>query len=186
MSWLARVWNVECGVWRRWLFLTLCTLHSTLLLTGCGFQPMYGARQEAGKSAIAGVSVEATAQDRRTKQQLQISLEDKLNPTGAIPANPTYRLVADVSSSVSGIGVSRDGTATRYNVNLTSSYQLYKTGEEKPVTTGTLRHVSSYNNLPNQYYSTYVSEQDAIRRGIGELAEMYRQRLSPYLATKDR
>lgn len=178
MSWLARVWSMECRVWRRALFLTLCTLCSTLQLSACGFQPMYG-HSELG---IAGVTVETSSGDRRLNQIFSAALEDKLNPSGRIPASPQYRLAADLTSSITGLGVSRDGTASRYNVNLISTYQLYKIGEDKPVASGSLRHVSSYNNLPNQYYSTYVSEQDAMRRGVAELAELFRQRLAPYLA----
>jgi hypothetical protein len=143
---------------------------------------MYGTHQAQG-GQVAGVKVEASAQDRRLGQQFRADLEDKLNPGGAVPSSAKYRLVASLSSASTAIGVARDGTVSRYNVNLTSNYELYRVGETKPVTKGSLRHVSSYNNLVNQYYSTYISEQDAINRGITELSELFRQRLSPYLAT---
>ena len=165
-----------------WLLSRLVIGAWCLVLSACGFQPMYGAKGSAPEASIAGVKIEASGQDRRMGQQLKFDLEDKLNPAGAVPALPAYRLSVSLESSVGGIGVARDGTVSRYNVYLTSQYALYRTGESKPVTTGSLQHVSSYNNLVNQYYSTYISEQDAIRRGITELAELYRQRLSPYLA----
>ncbi|MFW0777752.1 MAG: hypothetical protein ACN2B6_08555 [Rickettsiales bacterium] len=150
-----------------------------LSLCACGFKPMYG---KQGNNNFSGVLVEASSETRKVARQLQFDLEDKLNPSGRVPANPTYRLVASVRSTTSSIGVARDGTVSRYNINLISDYTLYKIGQKEPVTSGQLRHVSSYNNLVNQYYSTYVSEQDAMKRGLTGLAELYRQRLSSYLA----
>lgn len=157
-------------------------LFGVSLLASCGFKPMYGATSKGAEPAIAGVAVEIGAVDRRMGQQFKANLEDKLNPSGAVPDKPMYRLVVDLKSGAAAIGVARDGTVSRYNVYMDSKYAFYRHGEEKPVTSGNLRHVSSYNNLTNQYFSTYVAEQDAIKRGITELAELYRQRLSSYLA----
>jgi hypothetical protein len=183
MSWLVRVQSSGFGV-QKYRWLAVCGL--CFLASACGFEPMYGAKNSAPSAAkpLAGVQVETAAQERFQRQQLQIQLEDKLNPSGAAVTQPAFRLFADVVVTTAGLGVSRDGTVTRYNVVLTSKYQLYRSGETKPVASGTLRHVSSYNNLPNQYYSAYVSEQDAIRRGIAELAELYHQRLSSILASQ--
>jgi len=154
------------------------------LLSACGFKPMYGAPSASGVAPSAGVSVETASPDRRISQQFKIDLEDKLNPNGAVPKNAQYKLVASIKSSTSAIGIARDGTISRYNVYLDSDYTLFRTGEEKPVATGKLRHVSSYNNRANQYYSTFVSEQDALKRGVTEMAELFKQRLSPQLATR--
>ena len=186
MSWLVRISSSprKRGSSSYQIWMPAFAGMTCFLLSACGFQPMYGAKSAspAAISPVAGVVVEASAQERSQRQQLQIQLEDKLNPGGAVPVNPTYRLVADLAITTAGLGVSRDGTVTRYNVNLVSNYKLYRIGETQPVAGGSLRHVSSYNNLPNQYYSAYVSEQDAIKRGIAELAELYHQRLSSVLS----
>lgn len=168
------------------LFFRLFVLPVLLLsMAGCGFQPMYGNRSGSGEVPIVGVAIETFANDRHMRQQLKADLEDKLNPDGSIPASPKYRLHVSMTTIASPIGVARDGTVSRYNVSLKSSYDLFTVADNKRVTKGKLRQVSSYNNLANQYYSTYISEQDAINRGITELAELYRQRLSPYLAVNN-
>lgn len=145
---------------------------------------MYGAKKGAPEASIAGVQVAGIqAEDRRLSQQLRADLEDKLNPSGAVPAHPSYSLSLTLKSSAAAIGVARDGTVSRYNVYLDSEYILTRLADNKEMTKGNLRHVSSYNNLSNQYFSTYVAEQDALKRGLTELSELYRQRLSPFLAT---
>lgn len=153
-----------------------------LSLSACGFKPMYASKTSTPGGSLKGVLVEKVEGPGRMAQQLKADLEDKLNPGGAVPANPTYRLNLSLTSAESAIGVARDGTVSRYNVYLTSVYTLTRIADNKKITSGTLQQVSSYNNATNQYFSTFVSQGDASKRGVTELAEMYHQRLSPYLA----
>jgi hypothetical protein len=148
--------------------------------TACGFQPVYGKKDGAVPKSLAGVSIEPVGRDRDS-QLLKFALEDNLNPGGAVPVNPAYRLNASLTSTASPIGIARDGTVSRYNVHLYSQYKLIRNSDDAVVTTGNVRHVSSYNNVTGAYFSTYISEEDAVKRGIGELGEMYRQRLAPFL-----
>lgn len=150
-----------------------------LLLAACGFQPLYGKNDAMTAPLQAGVRVDSIP--GRMGQQLHEALEDSLNPDGAVPPKPAYRLAATIASSEAPIDVSRDGTVSRYNVYLDSKYVLYRNSDGKEITSGTLRQVGSYSNLTNAYYSTYVSNEDAIKRGIQELGQIYRQRLAAYL-----
>lgn len=153
-----------------WLLIAGCWL-----LAGCGFQPVYGNKSTSGAATLAGVQV--TSIEGRMGQQFRADLEDRLNPGGILPAKPQYRLDVTLKTSLAGIGVARDGTISRYNVYLDSTYELYRSEDGQKITSGTLRHASSYNNLTNAYFSTYIAEEDALKRGITELAELYRQRL---------
>lgn len=152
-----------------------------LFLSGCGFHSLYGTRADApeGSKVMAGVKVD-NIPNGRMGQQLKADLEDGLNPQGAVPPNPAYRLAVTLKDSTAAIGVARDGTVSRYNVYLYSEYALYRTSDGKEITAGNLRHVSSYNNITNAYFSTFVSQEDAVKRGIDELAQLYRQRLGAY------
>jgi hypothetical protein len=177
-----RVQSAECGVQKN-IFTVLCTLYSILFLTGCGFHSVYGTHVnektgETDSAMLAGVRVDTIP--GRMGQEFKENLEDKINPGDAISAAPAYRLAVGLTSSESAIGVSRDGTVSRYNVYLNSTYTLTRVADNKVVTTGSLNHVSSYNNVINAYFSTYVSDQDATKRGIAELAELYRARLTAY------
>ena len=167
-----------------WLRNSLLALLFPALLTGCGFKPLYGNKDITGNPdsrVFAGVRIDPIPGGGRMAQQFKINLEDKLNPTGAVPPNPTYRLTATLRSQAAAIGIARDGTVSRYNVYLDSEYGLYRVADGQKVTSGNIRHVSSYNNLTNAYFSTYISEQDAVKRGVEELAEVYRSRLAVYL-----
>jgi LPS-assembly lipoprotein len=151
-----------------------------LLLAGCGFTPLYAKKSpEENSKLFAGVKVETIP--GRPGQILKIGLEDKLNANGVVPPSPAFRLTVTLVQSETPIGVSSDGTVSRYNVYLNSSYVLRRTSDDKEVTSGNINYVSSYNNLTNAYFSTYVSKGDAIKRGLGEVTELYRQRLATYL-----
>ena len=140
---------------------------------------MYGAKNQAPLA----VGIKIVAPNDKMGQQFQQDLEDRLNPGGVTPAKPAYQLTVDLISAPTAIGVARDGTVSRYNVILQSNYTLTNLADETE-RRGTVRHVSSYNNPANQFFSTYISEQDAISRGITELAELYRQRLGALLLKK--
>jgi LPS-assembly lipoprotein len=152
-----------------------------LLLSGCGFEPLYAKKTNANDPSklFAGVTVDPIRD--RTGEMLKNALEDKLNPHGVIPPSPAYRLQVSYRSSIASIGVSRDATVSRYNVYLNSRYVLYRNVDGKAITSGEVNYVGSYNNLINEYFSTYISEQDAYKNGVEELSEQYRQRLSAYL-----
>lgn len=153
--------------------ITCCVL---LLLTACGFEPMYGAKNQEQLSV--GVLIEAPKDEMG--QQFQQNLEDALNPHGLAGA-PTYKLVVTLISAVGGMGVARDGTVSRFNVMLISNYNLIRIADNKVINAGEIRHVSSYNNQANQYFSTYISQKDAIKRGVMELSELFRQRMASLL-----
>jgi hypothetical protein len=170
----SKQWPVASG--QKWLVVAMC-----VFLSACGFQPMYSKNPVGQSTALAGVYIEKVSGEGRMAQQFRTDLEDKLNPNGKVPANPAYSLSVSLASTESAIGVAKDGTISRYNLYLDSTYSLKEYGSDKVIANGTLRQVSSYNNLTNAYFSTYVSKEDAIKRGVTELSENYRQRLAPYL-----
>jgi LPS-assembly lipoprotein len=151
-----------------------------LWLAACGFQPLYSKNKpETGGALLSGIQIDPVS--GRPGQLFTAELEDQLNPGGRVLANPTYRLVATLTLREAGIGVARDGTVSRYNVYLDSNYQLIRIADKQLMTSGSLHHVSSYNNILNQYYSTYVAQEDAYKRGVTELAQLFRERLGAYL-----
>jgi LPS-assembly lipoprotein len=160
------------------LSVSLCL---SLSLAACGFHPLYGAAATAAPESelLAGVSIDTIP--GRLGQLFKSTLEDRLHPSGAIPPSPDYRLSVKLDHVNIPISVARDGTVSRYNIHFNSEYVLYRTRDQQPVTSGRLSYITSYNNLTNVYFSTYVSEQDAQKRGVVALAELYRQRLATYL-----
>ncbi len=162
--------------WQRNLAIVLLPL----LLAACGFEPLYGQKDASSNSKLkAGVKIDPIG--GKLGLTFKSKLEDTLNPSGGMPATPSYRLVVKLEHLAVPISVARDGTVSRYNVTFSSEYVLYRTADDKPVTSGQIGYLTSYNNLTNVYFSTYVSEQDALKRGTIALAELYRARLATYL-----
>jgi len=155
----------------------LCAVVALFCLSGCGFQPVYG---EKNTSSLQNIGIIIEAPRDKMGQRLKQNLEDKLSQTGRI--KPEYRLDVTLISSASPIGISRDGTVSRFNVSLQSNYTLTRLSDNKLIKQDIIKHVGSYNNQANLYFSTYVAEQDAVKRGIVEIAELYRGRLAAFLS----
>lgn len=153
------------------------------LLAACGFEPLYGKppiTENAPDSRLnAGVKIDSIP--GHLGQVFKNHLEDVLNPGGSLPKAPAYRLVANIGYITVPVSVARNGTVSRYNLNFSSDYVIIRTADEKPVTSGSVSYLSSYNNLTNIYFATYQAQQDALNRGTQALADLYRQRITAWL-----
>ena len=76
-----------------------------------------------------------------------------------------------------------DGTASRGDKVYDSSYTISSLADGKRIATGSIQRTSSYNTSPNADYASYVSIEDARKRGILELAQDYKFRLAALLPT---
>ena len=142
----------------------LSLLIAACYVSGCGFSPVYGKHSgdsHAVSQSLAGVSIDPI--DGRAGQILRANLEDSLNP-GGNPDNRNYRLNAVLRYSNVPVSIATDGTVARFNVHFVSQYVLYDK-HDTAITSGTINYTTSFNNLANSYYSTYIAEQDAIKRG---------------------
>lgn len=178
--------------------LLLFLLPVLFLLSSCGFQPLYAKRLSKDPNAVttvhqlAGVEISPISSQPSSgpvgqsspgllAQQLKNALQDKLNPGNIVPPETLYKLDITLGLRETGVAVSRDGTISRYNVFLDTTYVLSRKVDGKPVYQGRFTRSSSYNILANAYFSTYVARDDSIKRGVNELAEEYRQRLAAFL-----
>jgi len=166
-----------------------------LALTACGFQPVYSKSSTAcaNSPVLAGVTIYAADGESRNvitgsaapttvARQFTENLEDLLDPASGNKPK-TYRLEVDISQTITALGIARDGTAARYNLTINSGYRLKRISDGKLIDSSSVSVVTSYSNPSNKYFSTYISEQDARKRGVAELAELYRMRLASL--TKD-
>jgi hypothetical protein len=156
-----------------------------VLLTGCGFQPMYGdAALSGGTNTPMRGNIVIGPIAGHEGQILKIALEDRFNPEGLDTTNAGYRLALSLKKTLTPSVVKSDGTIQRYDVHFESGFQLFKTGSSKPVFTGSLHRGSSYNVAVNANFATYEAEQDVIERSLKEMAEDYVFRITGYLAGK--
>lgn len=149
-----------------------------LILSGCGFQPLYGVHSDG--QVIEDLSfVNVAPMADRIGQQLHNELERLLHPNGKAP-RARYRLSAELTESKSSLAVKKSAFATRANLKVTATYRLQQaySGEQRFSSSNSI--TVSYNIFDSQF-ATLMAEKDARKRAIRELAQEIRIRLAVYL-----
>lgn len=151
-------------------------LAALLALTACGFRPVHGRTYQAEQETnLSAVRIEVD--NSRLGQLLKAEIEDGVNPDYA-RSEKLYTLSVALFETNNYLFVNPDGTAGRGDIVFTSNYQLVRNLDHKVLKKGHMKRVSSYNISETADYATYVSQDDARRRGIIELAQDYKLRLS--------
>lgn len=161
-----------------------CLLITALLLQGCGFQPVYGEVQddhiEVG-SYLASTEVRAKGGSDLVNQ-LKMGIEDRINPKAQESLyGPSFQLEITLRTPRTPLGIGRSGAISRYDITLDSRYRLIDLDTKQELTKGVIQRRVSYFNA-DEKFAAYSAEQDAIRRGVKELAEDYKMRLASYYA----
>lgn len=155
---------------------TLALTLVLLTLAACGFQPVHSRAYQAQQvTNLAAVRI--TVDNTRLGQLLKAEIERGVNPDYE-RAEKLYSLKIALTERDVYLFINPDGTAGRGDVEFRSSYSLTRTIDGKVVAKGQLNRTSSYNISESADYATYVSEEDARKRGITELAEDYKLRLT--------
>ncbi len=166
-----------------------CTaLALALMLTACGFEPMYAERtgtppagtpgQGGGvQSDMSGTRV-ATIQDR-VGQMLRNQLIDRLNPQGE-PATPLYYLTVRLNEQKDEVLTRSDQFSTATNLRLNADYDI-RDPQGNVLTTGYSRAITRYNTLQSQY-GTIAAEDNARERASREVADDIRAKLAVFYA----
>lgn len=148
-----------------------------LLLSGCGFQPLYG-RNSAGnvESEFRNVKIETIS--GRVGQRLHNYLLDRINREGR-PANPLYLLSVDLDVQQVRLGFERDDTATRGKVVVLADVRLHDIATGEVLLNRSARSTTSY-NIVDSAVVTRSAELDAIDRAAREVSDEIRLMLSLY------
>jgi len=141
-------------------------------LAGCGFHPLYGG-QTAGEYDPRLAAIKVTPIQDREGQVLDLALREKLNPRGvAIPTRYTLRVTLTLTRS--DLGIQRNATSTRSEINAAATY--YLSGDGISIS-GNSRTVSAF-NLQDDAWAATVAENDARERAIEDLADAIYMQLS--------
>ena len=163
------------------MFKLIFSLAALGLLTGCGFNPIYGS---AGPSNISTElsTVEVALIKDRIGQQLRNLLLDRINPGGS-PKKPKYRLYVQLSESKQELAVKKSEISTRANLTFTATFQLQGLKQFAGLAfSGNAKIVTSYNILSSDF-GTLATEKDARRRAVRELSDNITNRIAAYLQT---
>ena len=150
---------------------------SALVLSACGFTPLYGP-QAVTKGLGA---IEVVAPEGRAGYLLREKLDDAL--ARDVNALPSYRLIYSVKEMRYARGVRVDNVANRYELNLTANWRLVdvKTGQQ--VHSGSAAATVTYDSA-DQPYASIAAQQDSQERAATEVARRIQLDLAAWLAGK--
>lgn len=140
-----------------------------LMLSACGFQPLYGGNLAPQLSAIFVEDI-----PERNGFELRTRLIEILDSDGVVTGK-RYRLKISLSESSQGIALQNDATITRYNNRMEARYVLSDAGG-KELYRGSQSELSSYNVVQSPY-ATLAAEQDSGKRAVQDMAERIRLEL---------
>ena len=150
-----------------------------LLLSGCGFRPLYG-RRGTEPAALEMAAVEIDQVRDRLDQNLRNDLIERLTPFGE-PARPRYGLAIQTGQSSSALAIQSDSTITRYDITVSASFTLTERASGRILFRGNARAIGSYDAIRSDF-ATLTAEKDSARRTVREVAEDIRAQLAAFFA----
>lgn len=148
-----------------------------LLLSGCGFRPLYG-RKSRGEVDGELAKVKIGIIPEREGQQLHNYLLDRINRKGR-PASPDYLLSVNIKIEKIRQALEPDETATRVKLIFSAEFRLQEIATEKILFRNFARSVNSY-NIVDSAIATRSAELDAIDRAARTVSEEVRTLLALY------
>jgi len=147
-----------------------------LLLTACGFAPLYGTHGNAETVAPQLADVHVGVIPDAIGQELRNKILDLMPPPNDAPR---YQLKIALAEGGLGVAIARDTTVTRQQLRDNLHAELFDTKTQKTVWEADTAATASYSVL-NSQFSNLVAAQDAQRRNLDELSERVVNQLSLY------
>jgi LPS-assembly lipoprotein len=145
-------------------------------LGGCGFTPLYAAPGVSPKLAAIDVS----RPDGRTGFLLGQYLDDDFARDRSQP--PEYRLLLKTRETRIPRGIRVNNVASRYEVQLATTYTLVSLKTRLPVTTGLVQVNVTYDSA-DQPYAGIAAEGEGQKRAAEQAAQRIRLELASYFAS---
>ncbi len=154
------------------------SLASALIVSSCGFHPLYGNAGAGGGPAgrLANIYVESIPE--RVGYELRNDLIDMFDTNGDA-TNSDYRLQLVLREVREPVGFRRDATITRFNYRLFARYELIERSSTRAVKSGEVRSITAY-NVAQSPYATVAGEKDAQDRAARDVAERIRTEIAVY------
>lgn len=149
-------------------------------LSACGFTPANAPRSADGSLAFKNVRVDIPKTgaliDDEAGFYLAQHLQDRLGTSGT-----QHVLKVKTKIGRTGLGVSGDDVATRYDLTMATNYVLSDIKTNDILDEGTVRIVSTF-GAPRNPYGRDAAENNAIRQAAAESADRLLYKLAGYYA----
>ncbi|KFL92238.1 hypothetical protein AmDm5_0282 [Acetobacter malorum] len=164
--------------------LAVLLLGAPLALGGCGFQPLYGEREDAPQINAELKRVYVANIPERIGQQLRLALQQ--NMAGDGPEDPDgYTLVVQPSVSSESLDIHSDNTSGRVRMNGHAHWTLY-TVEQYPkfLAQGDATALDGYTATYEQYFAQTLNNETATGRVAKTLADQVTLQVATWLRTQ--
>jgi LPS-assembly lipoprotein len=155
------------------MVLRAITLGLLILLSGCGFRPVYATAE--GESAIG--PVELSMIEGKAGHVLRAELTRMLAAEDSDA--PPMLLAIVLRESISGLGYAIDGSSTRIELRLTANYVLTPTNGARM--RGSVNTAVTYDQ-PASAFGEFAAQDDARERAAETLARRIRSELAIRMA----
>lgn len=156
----------------------LAGLLVALVLSGCGFEPLYATGAGSANIPAALERVEVLPLKDRSGQLVQTALERRLSASGVSQA-ADYSLDITMRESVQGFGIRGDAAPTRQRVRMVADYRLINRQTDTEIFSGTALADTTIDIVDSEY-ATFVAEESAVERNAQIVAERILSRLALY------
>lgn len=162
--------------------LKLLCIASFLMLSACGFSPMYGTKSDSNTAVKSQLDkVEIAIIPDRSGQYLRNALIDRFYTHG-YPANAAYNLkISPIIETISDFDITLESEATRQQIRLSTTLSLVDKENGKTVLTQNLTAITS-NNILESEFSTLITEQSARDAALNDLARQIERHLALYFS----
>lgn len=156
---------------------------TALLLSGCGFQPMYGdyaaSAQKSGTSSHRLSQIAIDIIPDHEGQILRNSLIDRFYTNG-YPSSPIATLhIEKLDETRTELDLTKSSEATRAQLRIKTKMTLIDNATGQPLLARTLQTVTSFNILGSEF-ATRVTEDSARQSAINDIARQVELNLSLY------
>ncbi|HEY1837156.1 MAG TPA: LPS assembly lipoprotein LptE [Rhizomicrobium sp.] len=161
------------------VFATAAVLASALLLSACGFRPLYGMNgAEPGAQALFSSIYVETDDTELVGYELRNAIMDLMHCTND-PRAAKYRLRFTVRQTREGVTIAPDAAITRYDYTLNVNYTLEDAHSGAVITKGTESTLSAF-DVVSSPYSTLVAQQSAQKTASQDVASRLQIDLAVY------
>lgn len=163
--------NIERGA-------LLLSLVGSLVLAGCGFEPLYATGTNSANIPAALQRVEVLPLKDRNGQLLQTALQRRLN-AGAESQAADYSLDIAMRENVQGFGIRGDAAPTRQRVRMIADYRLINKQTDTEIFSGSTISDTTIDIVDSEY-ATFIAEESAGEKNAQIVAERILSRLALY------
>ncbi|MBL4802469.1 MAG: hypothetical protein JKY45_11300 [Emcibacter sp.] len=161
-------------------------LISVLLLSACGFKPMYGQFSDGEtdlRDVMANIRVASITEHGRASrigQVIRNDLMDRLTPFGETGA-AEYILTVTFLVEEHGYGIREDESVTLQNLKLVTAFQLEEVATSKIILDSAARALVTY-DLAQSDYSNMIARNASLKRLAQDVSNQMSTRIGAFFS----